>query len=283
MIPGQQDRVSFTRGMRERNAAAAAAVAANNVQQGKPAAKPAQQTPVATQGKQTAIVNNTQTSASSQNANLQHILPNPQQITIPASHLEVAQTGTINFNLNSQPIQKIHGQLSSGNPNMLTQNSNPNSTIQINSVSHLTSLLTNSNVAPPPNVNVHQIQQGQNVIGIAGQSVSALAAQPVQNVGQNVVNVQNIGISNQNLSNSAIQSLLTNALSSNILGDDSVTTALQNGPVPTVNSVNQNSISNSTPNTTVVSLIFKKKIFTKLLAVFLQQYGRLLILLVCQC
>lgn len=252
VIPGQQHRVSYTRGMRERTAAAAATTTATTTTtttnsitppQGKP--KAMQQTAVAAQGKQpTAIVNNTQNSASPQNANLQHILPNPQQITIPASHLEVAQAaGTINFNLNSQPLQKIHGQLSSGNANILSQNSNANSTIQINSVSHLTSLLTNSNVAAPPNVNVHQIQQGQNVIGIAGQAL----AQPVQNVG---VNVQNIGISNPNLSNSAIQSILTNALSSNILGDESVT-ALQNGPVPAVNSIAPNAMSNSTPNTTV--------------------------------
>lgn len=238
--------------MRERTAAAAAATNNNNNnnnnngngQQG----KVMQQIAVAAQGKQTtAIVNNTQNSASPQNSNLQHILPNPQQLAIPGSHLEVAQAGTINFNLNSQPIQKIHGQLSSANANILSQNSSANSTIQINSVSHMTSLLTNSNVTGPPNVNVHQIQQGQNVIGIAGQ--------PVQNVGQNVVNVQNIGISNPNLSNSAIQSILTNALSSNILGDESVT-ALQNGPVPTVNSITPNAMSNSTPNATVVSFFW---------------------------
>lgn len=245
VIPGQQHRVSFTPGMRERNAAQAQAQQERTtVGQAQPAATPGKQT--------TAIANNTQSNASTQNANLQHILPNPHQISIPGPHLQVAPSGTINFNLNSQQIQKIHGQLASNNATVLSQNSNPNSTIQINSVSHLTSLLTNSNVAAPPNVNVHQIQQGQNVIGIAGQPVGAMT-QPVQNLGQNVVNVQNIGIGNQNLSNSAIQSLLTNALSSNVLGEGNIT-SLQNGPVSTGTAAAQNSINSTTPNATVVSI-----------------------------
>lgn len=235
-MPGQQQQVSYTPGMRERNAAQAK----KSVQPGT----------VAAHGKQsTSIINNTQNSALSQNPNLQNALTSPQltQTThIPDSL--AASSGTINFSLNSQQIQKLQGQLSSTSTNLLPQSSNPGSSIQINSVSHLTSLLANSNVTAPPNVNVHQIQQGQNVIGITGQSLNSLG-QSVQNITQNVVNVQNIGITNQNMNNSNIQSLLGNALGTSMVGEESIN--MSNGPVSTVITASQNTVTNS--NSTVVS------------------------------
>ncbi|KAK6637648.1 hypothetical protein RUM44_008070 [Polyplax serrata] len=234
VVPGQQQQVSYTPGMRERNAAQAK----KSVQPGT----------VAAHGKQsTSIINNTQNSALSQNPNLQNALTSPQltQTThIPDSL--AASSGTINFSLNSQQIQKLQGQLSSTSTNLLPQSSNPGSSIQINSVSHLTSLLANSNVTAPPNVNVHQIQQGQNVIGITGQSLNSLG-QSVQNITQNVVNVQNIGITNQNMNNSNIQSLLGNALGTSMVGEESIN--MSNGPVSTVITASQNTVTNS--NSTV--------------------------------
>lgn len=239
VVPGQQHHVSYTPGMRERNAA-----------QAKKSIQPAS---VAVHGKQaTSIINNTQNNALNQSQNLQTVLPNSQQVPAPTAQNEANSTGTINFSLNSQQIQKLQGQLSSTSTNLLSQSSNSSSNIQINSVSHLTSLLANSSVAAPPNVNVHQIQQGQNVIGITGQSLSSLG-QPVQNIAQNVVNVQNIGITNQNVNNSTIQSFLGNTLNTSVLNDENISN-LPNGPVTSVITAPQNTVASS--SSTVVSLKF---------------------------
>ncbi|KAL0273255.1 UNVERIFIED_CONTAM: hypothetical protein PYX00_005968 [Menopon gallinae] len=234
VIPGQQHRVSYTPGMRERNAA-------HNLAKQDRSKLGQTGTVATTQGKQpTSVANSPQSSILPQNINMQPLLPNSQHISLP-TNIEISSSGTINFNLNSQQIQKLHGQLNTTSTNALAPNSNPNSTIQINSVSHLTSLLTNSNVTAPPNVNVHQIQQGQSVIGIASQPVTGLGQQGRQNL----VNVQNIGISGQNLSNSTIQNLLTNALSSNSLTEESIT-SLHNGPISNVSQSPVNNSSNST-------------------------------------
>lgn len=241
VIPGQQHRVSYTPGMRERNVAHNLVKQQDRSKLGQPG------TVATTQGKQsTSMTNSPQSSILPQNINIQPLLPNSQHMSLP-TNIEIS-SGTINFNLNSQQVQKLHGQLNTTSANTLASNSNPNSTIQVNSVSHLTSLLTNSNATPPPNVNVHHIQQGQNVIGIANQSASGLGQQGRQNA----VNAQNIGVSGQNLSNSTIQNLLTNTLSSNSLTEEGITN-LQNGPI---SSASQN---NNSSNSTVVSMSFRFK------------------------